>query len=132
MKRILLLTLALFSMAQYAEQTQKQRELSRMLSEAVAGLEKSLPMTLDEETRLDKVSTVKSFFVYNNTLTSYAASELDADKLDEILKTSVIGKLCSNKDLKGFIDNDVIMVYRYFGKDGKFVTELSKDMSTCK
>ena len=112
-------------------QTPEERELSKALSQAVVTVSKNLPMTLDEDTRLDSVSTVRNFMVYNNTLVKYKAAELDPNSLDEILADVVIKPLCGNKALKSFIDLGVIMVYRYFGNDGQFVTELSKDMSTC-
>jgi hypothetical protein len=120
-----------FSVGTMAGQTASERELSKALSEAVAAITTGLPIAVDEGTRLDSVSTVRNFMVYNNTLVKYAADEIDADSLDEILGSTFLKLLCNNQDLQKFVDEGVIMVYRYFGNDGVFVTEISKDMSTC-
>ena len=133
MKKLLLLTSVIaMPFVCAAGQTAKERELSKVLSDAVASMKVSLPMTLDEDTRLDSVSTVRNFMVYNNTMVKYDSVQIDAATFDTLLEDAVLKPLCSNKELQGFIDAEVIMVYRYFGKDGKFITEISKDMSTCK
>ncbi|SHG80538.1 hypothetical protein [Ferrimonas marina] len=124
--------LAVAPLVASAGQTPFERELSVALSQSVVEMNAGLPMELDEETRLDSVTTVRNLMVYNNTLVNYSADELDVDRLEEALAETVIGPLCSNAGLNTFVDLGVEMVYRYFGKDGVFVTELSKDMATCR
>jgi hypothetical protein len=130
-KYLMLLMVAAISHNSLAVQTEEERALSVMLSDAVVQVTTSLPMTLDEDTRLDSVSTVRNFMVYNNTMVNYDAAQLDASNFASALEDIILVPLCANPQLKGFIDQKVVMVYRYFGKDGKFITEISKDMSSC-
>jgi len=113
-------------------QTDAERSLSVELTKAVLEINGSAPKKLDEETRLDSAATFSSYIIYNNTLTNYTAEQLDIKLFDPIIEETVIGKLCSNTALVGLIEGGVTMVYRYHGKNGQFITELSKDMSTCK
>lgn len=114
-----------------ASQTDQQRLLSEQLSMVVKEVNAKAPWDLDADTRLDSAATLKNYIIYNNTLINYTADQLDVTMFDSILEESVIGKLCSNKELSTFIDLKVVMVYRYLGKNGQFITELSKDMATC-
>ncbi|WP_416307012.1 hypothetical protein [Neptunicella sp. SCSIO 80796] len=116
----------------HATQTDEQRILSQQLSMVAKEVNSKAPWALDADTRLDSAATMKNYIIYNNTLVNYTADQLDVAMFDSILEDSVIGKLCANKELRSFIDLKVIMVYRYLGKDGQFITELSKDMATCK
>jgi len=120
------------SFVSHSSQSDEERALSKQLNQAVKAVNVKVPWVLDEETRLDSAATVGNIIIYNNTMINYSAEQLDVKLLDPIIKESVIGALCGNKDLASFIDLKVVMVYRYLGKNGKFITELSKDMSSCK
>ena len=126
-----LLTTLLFSANGFAKQTADQRSLSVELTKTAAMLNKNGPVMLDEETRLDSVATFKNYIIYNNTMVNYSVEQLDPNQFTTLLQDIVIKPLCSNKDLKAFKDYGVTMVYRYVDKSGNFISELSKDMSTC-
>jgi len=126
-----LLTTLLFSANGFATQTVDQRSLSVELTKTAAMLNKNGPVMLDEETRLDSVATFKNYIIYNNTMVNYSVEQLDPNQFTTLLQDIVIKPLCSNKDLKAFQDYGVTMVYRYVDKSGNFISELSKDMSTC-
>ncbi|TLX46787.1 hypothetical protein C1E24_12340 [Pseudoalteromonas phenolica] len=126
-----LLTTLLFSANGFAIQTVDQRSLSVELTKTAAMLNKNGPVMLDEETRLDSVATFKNYIIYNNTMVNYSVEQLDPNQFTTLLQDIVIKPLCSNKDLKAFKDYGVTMVYRYVDKSGNFISELSKDMSTC-
>ena len=132
LKKMALLAGITASCVANASQTEAERFLSIELTKAVIEINSNTPQKLDEDTRLDSAATFKNFIIYNNTMTNYTAEELDVKLLDPIIQENVIGNLCSNKALVSLIDDGVTMVYRYHGKNGQFITELSKDMSTCK
>ena len=115
-----------------AEQTDLEISLSQELTKAVIQINSNAPQILDEETRLDSASTFRNFIIYNNTMVNYEANQLDVNAFDPIIEEVVIGTLCAKKGLESFIDLGVIMVYRYHGKNGQYISELSKDMATCK
>lgn len=125
----LVLTLSFFCDAQ---QSEFERKLSTVLTNAVREINANAPQVLDEETRLDSAATFRNFIIYNNTMVNYAAEQLDVNAFDPIIQELVISPLCANKGLESFIDLGVVMVYRYHGKNGQYITEVSKDMATCK
>lgn len=114
-----------------AEQTETERLLSQELTKAVMQINAKGPQLLDEETRLDSATTVKNFLVYNHTMVNYTAEQLDVKIFESNMEKIVIGTLCDNKGLEVFTRLGVIMVYRYRGKNGQFISELSKDMAKC-
>lgn len=130
LKHSLLSTLFLSASA-FASQTAQERELSSQLTQAVAMVNKGAGTMLDEETRLDSAATFSNYIIYTNTMVNYTADQLDPIEFSNILSEIVIKPLCTTKGLEGFIETGVIMVYRYLDKNGKFISELSKDMSTC-
>jgi predicted glycosyltransferase len=115
-----------------AEQTELERTLSQKLTNAVIQINSNVPQVLDEETRLDSAATFRNFIIYNSTMVNYSADQLDVNAFNPIIEEVVIGTLCAKKGLESFIDLGVIMVYRYHGKNGQYISELFKDMATCK
>lgn len=132
LKKIALFSILSISSLTSSAQTDAERSLSVELTKAVIEINGSVPQKLDEETRLDSAATFSKYIIYNNTMTNFTAEQLDVKLLDPIIEETVIGSLCANKGLVGLIEGGVTMVYRYHGKNGQFITELSKDMSTCK
>jgi len=127
-----LLIISLFtSHLSSAQQTDEEREISKILTQTAKVITEKLPMIIDGDTRLDSVATVGNQFIYTNTLTKYIAEQMDAEQLDIVIQENVIDTICPNKDMKGFIDLGVVMVYRYLGKSGVFITELSLDTKKC-
>jgi len=131
-KTLLALTLFCPSFFSMAEQSQQARELSKQLTFAVAELHKKVPMQIDEETRLDSAATFGNTFIYNYTMVKYSAEQLDVKLFDKIIQKNVIDTICTNPGLKAFIDLEVVMVYRYLGKNGGYIFEQSFDTKTCK
>ncbi|MEM7081926.1 MAG: hypothetical protein AAF465_04275 [Pseudomonadota bacterium] len=114
-----------------ADQADAERALAAMLTDAVREVNATTPQLIDEETRLDSAATFRNYIIYTNTMVNYSADQLDPALFKPIIQGTVIDTLCGNKQLVGFVDLKVVMVYRYLGKDGKFIAELSKDMGTC-
>lgn len=109
----------------------EERAVAAQLNEAVQQMTSALPMTLDEETRLDTVQTINTMMIYNNTLVNYAANDINAAQLDALIDENVLSTICSNPQLKPMISLGVTMVYRYYGKDGIYISEIGIDTDSC-
>ena len=131
-KKFLLFVVLVVSPMCVADQSDTERALSVQLTKAVTQINSNTPQKLDEDTRLDSVATFRNYIIYNNTMLNYTAEQLDVSLFDPLIQETIINPLCGNKLLSSFIGFGVVMVYRYHGKDGQFITELSKDMGTCK
>lgn len=132
MKRIFYGLLAASSFGVAAAQTAAEKEMSSLLTEVVAGVTAKLPLMIDDDTELSSVATTRNLMIYTNTVIKFKGEQINTEKLNELLDNTVLAKLCDQKELKAFIDLGVVMVYRYLGNDGVFVTEVSKDMTTCR
>ena len=132
MKALFIFLITISSFSTHAALNESQRELAKNLTLAVKHINDAGAKMLDKETRLDSAATMLNYIIYTNTLVNYTNDQLDVNTLHGRLKENVIGNLCSNTGLTPFIESNVIMVYRYLDKNGLFVTELSKDMGTCK
>jgi len=93
---------------------------------------KLLPMTLDSETRLDSTVGFNNTFTYIYTLTNYSFDEINAAALEENLAQKVLNNYCTSSDMKQFVDHGVTVNFRYLGKAGKQILNLSHQPSDCK
>ena len=112
-------------------QTTEKRALSRYLSEYAANVNKDVPRVLDHETRLDNAFTTKNLLVYNNTLLNFVAAQIDPRQLEPNIQKAVIEPICKMAKYEPMIELGVEVVYRYYGKEGVFITELSQNLAEC-
>lgn len=106
--------------------------LSAGLTDLVYELNKRTPLRVDADTRLDSVATFSNYMIYNNTMTDLSADDVNAALVAQYFDENMIQHLCSLDTFQPFIELELVMVYRYTDKHGKFITELSKDLSGCK
>jgi len=116
----------------HAGQTDSERFLSNLLTRSVAQINAMVPQQLDSETRLLYTATYSNVIIYNNTMVNYTAEEIELAIFEPFIEENVIGVLCANQSLAIFADLGVIMVYRYHGKYGRYISEFEKDMASCK
>lgn len=95
---------------------------NKFLKEVADTMNKSCPMTIDESTRLDNVTTLPSRTLqYNYTLVNNVKDELDIDTIKDYLKTNILNQIKTNPQLKIFRDKKVNLNYSYSDKTGVFL-----------
>jgi len=94
-------------------------------------LNKTLPIMVDSETRLDTSTGFNEMFQYNYTLVNYSFEELDPEEIEETLKPNLINSVCTIEDMAFFIKNDVPVSYAYYGKNGKHVLTITVTSDQC-
>jgi hypothetical protein len=104
----------------------KAPAFDKQLAAAASEINKTCPMMVDEETRLDNAMAMPgNEIVYNYTLTNTIKEDVDVDKLREILTPHILNVIKTSPDLKVFRDNDTKMSYEYKDKNSMHLLKLS-------
>jgi len=114
----------------YHESSSKQN-FNQILIETVSELNSNLPMMVDSETRLDNAVGFNKILKYNNTLINYTANEISPSNIYNALDKKITNSVCTSKEMKIFLDNDITISYSYSGKNGKFIIDITVSKSKC-
>lgn len=102
------------------------------LRKEVDAMNGSLPMMIDEETRLDTTyASPNEKINYKYTLINYEANEIDFSNLRDELEQNTVNGYCTHPDIEGYRSRNIAMVYHYFGKDGIFIGSLEANNQGC-
>jgi hypothetical protein len=100
-------------------------DIDKQLMTVAMELNKSCPMILDKETRLDNaIALPGKKFVYNYSLINLSIDQVNIQQLREYIQPRVTNTVKTEPSMKMFRDNQVTMVYRYVDKAGVFVMEI--------
>ena len=103
----------------------KAPSFDKAMMEAASQINKSCPIMVDQETRLDNaVAMPGKVFQYNYTLVNFAKDSVNIPGLEGYMKPMILNNVKTNPDMKGFRDNKVTMTYTYKDKDGVFITRI--------
>jgi len=104
----------------------REPSIDKVFMNAASELNKTCPIMIDQETRLDNaVAMPNKSFQYNYTLINLNKSEISIDTVKKYLEPSIINNVRTNPDLKIYRDNKITMIYYYRDKNGEFVHKLS-------
>ncbi|HMC85529.1 MAG TPA: zinc-ribbon domain-containing protein [Chitinophagaceae bacterium] len=96
------------------------------MMKAASELNKSCPIMVDRETRLDNaVALPNNILQYNYTLVNFEKSMIDADTLKNRIEPSLINNVKTNPDLKVYRNNQATLAYNYRDKNGVFILKIS-------
>ena len=88
-------------------------------------MNKSCPMMVDAETRLDKITLPsKTVFQYNYTLINYEKTEIDTVKIKSNLEQNIIRLTKTNPQMQYQRENNVTMNYIYNDKNGDYLMSI--------
>lgn len=115
----------------YFESKNSQVNIEELLHKRAEAINKKVPMAVDAETRLDGAEGAGREFRYRYTLINYDANTINARDIQNSSWQKLLNNLCTSRDLKEFRDNDVTVMYSYFGRDGRQIATLSTSPSQC-
>ena len=93
--------------------------------EMASEMNKSCPIMVDKETRLDNVTPHSGKVIqYNYTLVNVKKEEVDINEIDRFLKTNMTNNVKTNPNMKAMRENKVTMSFSYKDKNGNFLTEV--------
>jgi hypothetical protein len=104
----------------------KPASFNNAMMEAASELNKSCPIMVDQDTRLDNaIALPDNVFQYNYTLVNLNKSEVNIDTVKKYVEPGLINNVKTNPDLKMYRDNKITMAYNYRDKNGVFVLKIS-------
>lgn len=102
----------------------KLPSIDQQMMEMASELNKSCPIMVDQETRLDNcVALPNNMFQYNYSLVTLKKEYFDFQFFEENIKPVIINTVKTNPQLKPFRDNNVTLIYYYKDVDGAFLTK---------
>lgn len=104
----------------------KQSAFDKVLIQTSDEINKSCPMMIDQETRLDNTDAIPGKILrYNYTLLNLEKSQINVDTIKKYVDPTILNLVRTSPDLKIFRDNKTTFKYLYKDKIGVFVYELS-------
>lgn len=113
------------------ENAPKEDDLALILRATVLAVSKKLPVMLDSDTKLEKISSEGKVLAYDYELVNFLSSEVDKVALNAGLTTTLVKQACSTPGLKSIMEKGGTLSYRYNGKDKVQVAELRIDIGNC-
>ncbi len=93
---------------------------------AASELNKTCPIMVDQETRLDNaIALPENSFQYNYTLVNIENKEVNAEDLKKYIEPGIINLMKTSPDMSFYRDNKTTMIYNYRDKNGVFVLKLT-------
>ncbi|HKD38181.1 MAG TPA: hypothetical protein VKB78_15315 [Pirellulales bacterium] len=98
------------------------------LTKVADQINKMMPMTIDAETRCDSVVPGPNKTIsYHYTLVKRTKDELYPDKLVAYMRPRLVNNYKTLEAMKTLRDSGVILEYRYFDKEGVYITSITVD-----
>ncbi|NDL61886.1 hypothetical protein [Acerihabitans arboris] len=97
----------------------KRSSLSQSLLQTASEMNSTLPMMVDEQTRLDNTLALDETFVYNYTLIHYNSGQITGKDINDFLFANILNKYCTAKS--SLAKMGVASNYNYYGNDAKLI-----------
>lgn len=100
--------------------------LDRAMMEVASEINKTCPIMVDAETRLDNaISLPKNIFQYNYTLINVDKASVDTVEMREFLEPTIVNFVKTNPQMKFQRDHETTINYYYKDKEGNFLITIS-------
>jgi len=96
--------------------------IDKVLVETANTMNKTLPVMIDADTRIDNVMAFPNkIFMYNYTLVNYEKETFDTIAAKNYLEPRVLNTIKTSPEMKYQRDNNVTLQYRYSDKSGNYL-----------
>ena len=103
----------------------KSPSFDKQMMQVASELNKTCPVMVDAETRLDNtVSLPDKIFTYNYTLVNQVKDSLNVEGLKNYLTPLVTNNIKTNPAMKFYRDNKITLSYYYKDKQGVFLLNI--------
>lgn len=108
------------------------RNLDETLANVSSHLNRSAPMMVDADTRLDRVTSEPGRNLsYHYTLTSVQSKAFKRAEFQKLIRDPLQAKLCESPEMRGFLVRGVTVSYNYLGSDGRRLGAARFNASDC-
>jgi hypothetical protein len=109
-----------------------ERDLSNALQRLAAQMNRDMPRDVDEQVRLDRVSTGPGpELIYHYTLRSKRASEVPTGMFNARIAPVLRERLCHDPQMQPLLKSGAAIGYEYRGSDGGDIGKLSFRQRDC-
>lgn len=116
----------------YAKESEADKTPSLAFLQKVSGmLNEGLPQMIDQEVQLQSTFAQAGALGYYYVYVNYNADQLNGDYI-LANRSKVENYVCTNPRMSRFVKDNVDIIYSYYGRDGKYVTEIVVDVDKCK
>jgi hypothetical protein len=106
--------------------------VERRLEKDVARSAKQFPRTVDKDLRIDRMSAgPDKRLTFHCTLLHYGARSLDAERFRTSISSSIVKEVCGSKEMKYYLNKDVIIAYAFNGNDAQPITSVDVTNVDC-
>ena len=104
----------------------KPESFDQILVKTAIEVNKTCPMMVDKETRLNNsVALPGKILQYNYTMVNYELADIDTTKAKPLIEANIISAVKTSPKMKIMRDNAVTLVYHYADKKGVFITDIT-------
>jgi len=109
-----------------------EAEIVQTLADGSRAVNKTLPVMIDKDTRLDSTEASGKVFLYNFTFVEHEASAIDPLDFARSMKPQIARGACEDEASRAFLENGVRYRYRYHGKDGEEIATITVGSKDCR
>jgi len=103
----------------------KSPSFDKQMMQMASELNKTCPVMVDAETRLDNtVALPDKIFTYNYTLVNQVKDSINVEELKDYLTPLVTNNIKTNPVMKFYRDNKITLSYYYKDKQGVFLLNI--------
>lgn len=103
----------------------KSPSFDKQMMQVAGELNKTCPIMVDAETRLDNtVALPDKIFTYNYTLINQVKDSINVEELKKYLTPIITNNMKTNPIMKFYRDNKITMSYYYKDKQGVFLLSI--------
>ena len=101
------------------------------LNKIASSTNQRLPRLVNEFTVLDSVTTKEKTLTYHYVVLGVTSSEIDQSDAYKQLRTQLLGRLCSTRNVKDFLAQGITISERYTGTDNAEIVTIDIKASDC-
>jgi hypothetical protein len=103
----------------------KKPSFDKQMMQAASEINKTCPIMIDAETRLDNtVALPNNVFQYNYTLVNMVKDSVDVEAIEKHLQPIILNTIKTSPDMESFRINNATISYSYKDKNNNYLTKL--------